>query len=118
MLREVEGPRVGWRDAEPERSYGEFEAGCTICAQSPECIDKKSNDYNEASTAETLASHHQSAVEPLLDEALERWASEQEKSCIIDEWIMLGCSDADFGFGMEFEDEVGDSDSQWTLIDA
>ncbi|KAL8750578.1 MAG: hypothetical protein Q9184_006376, partial [Pyrenodesmia sp. 2 TL-2023] len=118
MLREVEGPRVAWEDDELERSYGEFGAGYTICAHLHECINMKRDDYKEAHMAEALASHNQCIARSLLDEAMKKRVTEQEKQLDIEGWSILDPPDTDLESDLESEDEAVEAHFQWTLIDS
>ncbi|KAI4190771.1 MAG: hypothetical protein LQ346_004860 [Caloplaca aetnensis] len=113
-LREVSGPRETWEDDEPERKYRRLGAGCLICSHLPECMNKKYFDHQEAQEAETLASHRQAAAQSLLDEALKKRMSEQQRRLEDGGWIVLGCSDEDSG-----SEGLSDiEDGEWTVINS
>ncbi|KAL8916797.1 MAG: hypothetical protein Q9208_008336 [Pyrenodesmia sp. 3 TL-2023] len=116
MLRAISGPTVVWEHDEPERSCGKFGGDCTLCAHLPECVDESMIDYDEARMDEILAAHEQCAARSLLDDASERWVSEQERKSDMEEWSILSSSYEDLWSESGTEVEHSDLGFQWTFI--
>ena len=87
-------------------------SGCSVCLEREDAYE----DYawwEEAELAENLWSHQKGGGQILMEDAVERWESEQREQLDRDGWSVLSCS-------VEHSDtdrEDSDSVFEWEVID-
>lgn len=87
-------------------------SSCSVCLEQEDEYEDNAW-WEEAELAETLWSHQKGEGRILMEEAVERWESDQRRQLNGDGWSVLSCS----GEHSDNDREDSDSDFEWEVID-